>query len=124
MKPVTILCALAFLVLVTALPIRAMGADAVQEANLEQMIANAKTPADHEAIAKYYDQQAAKANEQVQWHQKLLKAYMANPRFSTMQMHCSRLVDFYKNEAKEDRKLAQEHREMATSAKSESTQSP
>jgi len=113
--------ALLMLVATTSLPTTRASAD---DTNVEQMIENAKTPADHEAIAKYYDQQAAKANEQVQWHQKLLKAYMANPRFSTMQMHCSRLVDFYKNEAKENTKLAQEHREMARSTASESTQSP
>ena len=113
--------ALLMLVVMTALP--AIGA-AVDDTNVEQMIENAKTPADHEAIAKYYDQQAAKAHEQMQWHEKLLKAYMANPRLSTMQMHCSRLVDLYKNEAKEDRKLAHEHREMARSTTSESTRSP
>jgi hypothetical protein len=107
-----------------ALPARAIAADAVQEANLEQMIEKAKTPADHEAIARHYDQRAAEANGQVQWHQKLLKAYMAAPRLSTMQMHCSRLVDLYRSEAKEDRKLAQEHREMGKAAKSESASQP
>jgi hypothetical protein len=107
--------ALLVLVVLTGLPTIRAHAD---DTNIEQMIENAKTPADHEAIAKYYDQQGAKAHQEMQWHQKLLKAYMANPRFSTMQMHCSRLVDFYKNEAKEDKKLAQEHREMAKAAES------
>ncbi len=105
--------ALLVLVVVSGLPTIRAAAD---DTNIEQMIENAKTPADHEAIAKYYDQQEAKADEQVKWHQKLLNAYKTNPRFSTMQMHCSRLVDVYKNEAKEDRKLAHEHREMAKAA--------
>ncbi len=113
--------ALLMLVAMSAFPATAAAAE---NTDIEQMIENAKAPADHEAIAKYYDQQAAKADEQVQWHQKLLKAYMANPRLSTMQMHCSRLVDFYRNEAKEDRKLAEAHREMARSTKAESAQSP
>lgn len=107
--------ALLVLIVATGLPTIRASAD---DTNIEQMIEKAKTPVDHEAIAKYYDQEAAKAHEQMQWHQKLLTAYKTNPRLSAMQMHCSRLVDLYKNEAKEDRKLAQEHREMAKSAES------
>lgn len=112
MKRLMLVLAPALLVLVVAAVLPTIRASA-DDANVEQMIENAKTPADHEAIAKYYDQEAAKDDEQVQWHQKLLKAYMANPRFSTMQMHCSRLVDLYKNEAKENRRLAHDHRMMA-----------
>ncbi len=62
MKRVTILLA-AGLVLLAAvsLPIIEAGAQqtAVTDDNLNQMIASAKTPADHEAIAAYYDAEAA-----------------------------------------------------------------
>ena len=63
--------ALLVLVVLTGLPTIRAHAD---DTNIEQMIENAKTPADHEAIAKYYDQQGAKAHQEMQWHQKLLKA--------------------------------------------------
>jgi hypothetical protein len=116
MKRVTMLLAAGFVLLAaTTLPVmRAVAQQAtVTSDNLDQMIENAKTPADHESIAKYYDQQAAKDDEQAKLHQEQVKAYATNPRLSTMQMHCSRLIDLSKEEAKENRRLAHDHRMMA-----------
>lgn len=116
MRRITMLFAGTFIVLAaTTLPVtRAIAQQAVvTDENLDQMIENAKTPADHEAIAKYYDQQAAKHDQEAKLHQEQVKAYATNPRLSTMQMHCSRLIDFSKEAAKEDRELAHDHRMMA-----------
>ncbi len=116
MKRVTMLVAAGFVLLAaTTLPVmRAVAQETiVTDDNLDQMIENAKTPADHEAIAKYYDQQAAKHDEEAKLHQEQVKAYATNPRLSTMQMHCSRLIEFSKEAAKEDRQLAHDHRMMA-----------
>ena len=47
---------------VATLPTVRVGAQqptAVTDDNLDQMVANAKTPADHEAIAAFYEQEAA-----------------------------------------------------------------
>jgi hypothetical protein len=118
MKPVTTLCALAFLVLVTALPIRAMGESAVQEANLEQMITNAKTPADHEAIATYYDREAADNASTAEFHRKLAKAYAdLHIKPTDMRHHCEEMAKYFAGVARDAKLLAAEHREMAKKAK-------
>jgi hypothetical protein len=84
-----------------------------QDQDIDQMIESAKTPADYEAVAAYYDKQADEAQKQLDWHEKLYKTYKQNPRMSTMQMHCHRLIHIYKNEVKEDRMTADEYRHMA-----------
>jgi len=118
MKPVTILCALAFLVLVTALPMPTMGASAAQEADLEQMIANAKTPADHEAIAAYYDREAADNDSKAEFHRKLAKTYAdLHVKPSDMRNHCEQMAKYFEGAAKDAKLLAAEHREMAKKAK-------
>ncbi len=118
MKPVTILCALTFLVLATAMPIPAIGADAVQEANLEQMIANAKTPADHEAIATYYDREAADNASTAEFHRKLAKTYAdLHIKPTDMRHHCEEMAKYFAGVARDAKLLAAEHREMAKKAK-------
>ncbi len=74
-----------------------------QDENIEQMIENAKTAADYEAIAAYYEKKADEAQQQLQWHESLYKTYKQNPRMSTMQMHCHRLISLYKAEVKKIR---------------------
>jgi hypothetical protein len=105
--------ALVLLIAVAALPNPQAFA---QDQNIEQMIENAKTPADYEAIAAYYDKQADAAQQQLDWHEKLYKTYKQNPRMSTMQMHCHRLIALYKQQVKEDRVTADEYRHMAKKA--------
>ena len=118
MKPITILCALAFLVLVTALPVPTMGASAAQEANLEQMIANAKTPADHEAIAAYYDREAADGDSKAEFHTKLAKTYRdLRIKPTDMSHHCEQMAKYFDGVARDAKLLAAEHREMAKKAK-------
>jgi hypothetical protein len=116
MKRITILFAAGlFILAATTLPaMRALAQQAVvTDENMDQMIENAKTPADHEAIAKYYDQKAAQNDAELKMHQEQVKAYATNPRLSTMQMHCGRLIDLSKEQAKENRELAHDHRMMA-----------
>lgn len=88
-----------------------------QEQDIEQMVANAKTPADYEAIAAYYDKQGDEAQKQLDWHEKLYKTYQQNPRLSTMQMHCHRLISLYKQQVKEDKVTADQYRQIAKKAK-------
>jgi alcohol dehydrogenase class IV len=105
--------ALGLLVSGTTLPVARAFA---QDQNIEQMIENAKTPADYEAIAAYYDKQADEAQKQLDWHEKLYKTYKQNPRLSTLQMHCHRLIRLYKEQLKEDRVTADQYRQMAKKA--------
>ncbi len=82
-------------------------------------IAAAKTPADHEAIAKAYDDEANKLDAMAKEHEEMAKSYRAmstgvkgaNP--AAMAAHCSKLVSEYKAAAKENRDLAAAHQQMA-----------
>lgn len=79
----------------------------------------AKTPADFEAIAKGYDQEAARLDAMAAEHEQMAKAYQAmavgkkggNP--SQMAAHCKRLVDKYKSAAEVNREMAAAQRQMA-----------
>ncbi len=107
--------ALLLAVAATALPTaRAFAQD---ETNIEQMIENAKTASDYEAIAAYYEKKGDEAQQQLEWHESLYKTYKQNPRLSTMQMHCHRLIRIYKDQVKEDKVMADQYRQMAKKAK-------
>ena len=68
MRRVTIFLALILVLFAAGTPstIRADAQQAVvTDDNLDQMIANAKTPAEHEAIASFYEQQATDARRRL-----------------------------------------------------------
>src|SRR5262245_24752711 len=48
---------------------------AQEEKSIEQMLTEAKTPADHEAIAAYYDKEAQEAHSKHAEHQKMKEWY-------------------------------------------------
>src|SRR5260370_16441485 len=78
MKRVTILLA-AVLVLLAAASLPAIRAGAqpavVTDDNLDQMIASAKAPADHQAIAAFYEQEAADAKKKAALHRNTAETY-------------------------------------------------
>ena len=89
--------------------------------SIEQMITEAKTPADHEAIATYYDREAQAAHQKHAEHKKLADFYAATPalktKSGTLFTHCSAAAKKYEEIAKEYEALAKLHREMAKMAK-------
>jgi hypothetical protein len=105
--------ALLLMVAVTTVPTRWAFA---QDQDIEQMTANAKTAADYEALAAYYQKKGEEAQKQLEWHQKLYKTYSQNPRLSTLRMHCHRLIHIYKDEARENLTMADEYRQLAKKA--------
>jgi hypothetical protein len=72
-----------------------------QETDMSAMIGNAKTPADHEALAKMYQDEADKAKAQAAAHNKMAEAYAQYPRMNELTGHCKRLANYYKEAAKE-----------------------
>jgi hypothetical protein len=106
------------LVLLAAIALPAIGAHAQQQAvtdgNLAQMIADAKTPADHEAIAEYYDKEAAaddaKAKLHHAVHHEYEKFHLKPPE---MVEHCDELAESFQRAAEQDRALAAAHRAIA-----------
>lgn len=95
----------------------------ISKSELRDLIANAKTPADHERIAQYFDAEAAKYEADAKKHEEEASYYAAHPTnpangqgrvYSTeMQSHCSDLGAKLKEAAQEARMIAAGHREMA-----------
>jgi hypothetical protein len=83
---------------------------AESNSDIQQMIENAKTPADHQAIADYYDKQAATAKDGIKRHQQMLEQNKSNP---AIVKHCRLMIRAYRIQEQSSKKLAQLHREMA-----------
>lgn len=83
------------------------------------LIANARTPADHERIAAYYRAEGQRLKVEQQDHQKMLEAYLKNPsthtipKWPTMEQHCRNLIAYYGKAAQQAFALADLHDQMA-----------
>jgi hypothetical protein len=105
-----------------ALPITyAVGAENV---DILQKVQTAKTPADHEAIAAYYEQQAAAAKKNADMHRQMAETYKGGGTAigkgsgaTAMPQHCQNLAKSFDEEAAQYAAMAQVHRELAKSAK-------
>jgi hypothetical protein len=87
---------------------------------ITQRIEAARTPADHQSLATYYTQEAAKARDKVLEHRRMGASYktMASvSRDSGMYNHCNSLVKSSEDMAKEYDALAASHRQLAEQAK-------
>ena len=90
-----------------------------QESSLVQKIESAKTRADHEALAAFYEQEAKTAQAKVEEHKQMAKAYGKIGHLvekHNMLQHCDRLVKNYQDAAQGNLALAKLHRELAAKA--------
>ncbi len=97
-----------------------MPAGSAEDKNIEQMISEAKTPADHEAIAAYYEKEAQEAQQKYEEHLKLKAAYAKIPHLASktgLPAHCDSIAKKYANIAKDYEALAKLHKGMANSTK-------
>jgi hypothetical protein len=72
-----------------------------QETDMSEMIGSAKTPADHLALAKMYQDEADKDKAQAAKHKKMAAAYAQFTRNNELTAHCQRLANYYKEAANE-----------------------
>jgi hypothetical protein len=83
-------------------------------------ITAAKTPADHEAIAKAYESEAASLEKMAAMHKNLGETYSSQAGGKALHAaqakHCDSVASDLAAAAKEERALAAEHRKMATTA--------
>ena len=121
MRRVTTLVAAGIVLLaVAALPTIRAGAQpaVVTEDNLDQMIASANTSADHQAIASFYEQQAADAKKKAELHRNTADTYrklkVSHPVY--MAHMCDGIASMWDKIAAENLKLAKAHEEMAKKA--------
>jgi hypothetical protein len=121
MKRVTMLFAAGLLFLAAAsLPI--MRASALQavvtDDNLDQMIASAKTRAEHEAIAAFYEQQVLDATKKASIHRRTAETYrsLKIPKPVYMAEMCDGIAAMWDKIAADNSKLAKAHEDMANNA--------
>ena len=118
----TMLIAAGFVLLATAaLPTiraNAQPAPAVTDNNLDQMIADAKTASDHDAIAAYYEQEAAATEKKADLHRRTASTYrtlkIAKPVY--MAEMCDGIATMWDKIATDEETLAKAHHEMAEKA--------
>jgi len=118
MKRITLFLApILMLITVASLPIIRAGAQSsvVTDDNLNEMIANAKTPSDHEAIAAYYEQQAADAKKKAALHRNTADTYrkLKISKPVGMAEMCDGIASMWTKIAAGDTKLANAQRELA-----------
>jgi hypothetical protein len=112
------------MVVVLANPFTVGAKEKISKRALQEMIAGAKSAADHKAIADYYYAEAAKAqakaiehDEMVGWYRKAGEGVKKTPYTPGTINHCERLVNDYKSTLADLTALAKEHEAMAKQAK-------
>jgi hypothetical protein len=97
----------------------AQGCGARHPDDILRSVADAKTAADHEAIAEYFERQAADNETLASFHRRLGETYSQwhNSYKVNMVQHCEKAADEYAKIAAENSALAQEHRKLAQDAK-------
>jgi endonuclease III len=85
--------------------------------DMSQAVQNAETKADHEALAKHYDEAADEMQLKVDEHKKLLsqyesKSYLYGRQAQSFKDHCQWLIAAYEKAVTSNRRMAEMHREM------------
>jgi hypothetical protein len=89
--------------------------------DLEKAIQTAKTPADHERIAAYYEQEAAEYKKKAAQHERMGNEYemykfpihQKGHDMAKASAHCKDLARLFSQTAEEYLSLAREHRQLA-----------
>jgi hypothetical protein len=81
--------------------------------NIAQKVRDAKTPADHQAIAAFFEQEAYAAQQEATLHGQLQDTYAEKPDMQMMVSHCETLVKHYQEIAKDLKTMAEMHKKMA-----------
>jgi hypothetical protein len=106
-------------------PVSAVEPTKMSAKKVKELVANAKTSADHLKLATWYKAEADKLEAQANDHEGLADVYKSHSAvlgsktsipISGSATHCSNLAKSLRDAAKEDRELATEHELMAKSA--------
>jgi hypothetical protein len=85
--------------------------------NIAQKVRDAKTPADHQAIAAVFEKEAQAAQQAAKQHSQLKDAYAKKPDMQMMVSHCDTLVKHYQEIAKDLGAMAEMHKKMGGMAR-------
>ncbi|MFZ5510684.1 MAG: hypothetical protein ACOZCP_11590 [Pseudomonadota bacterium] len=86
---------------------------------LQEQIRNARTASDHEALAQYFQTQAADAKAQAARHRKMAETYQGAPTYRGgrgLASHCESIARSYENLEKEQLAMADLHKRLAAEA--------
>ena len=113
LRLITTLFACVLVIGMTAVPSYVLAGTAV-----DQMIESAKTKADHEKLAIYYEDAANTLNAKAEEHKKMAIAYRAMTTtnkggLAGFVAHCDRLVAKYEEMAADNQELAKLHHQFA-----------
>jgi hypothetical protein len=108
-----------------ALAGQSKSSDLLTNKQVTELVANAKTPADHIKLQKHFLALAAKYEADADEHVAEAQAYRKNPTFRETKSpggpataaHCDRFAELTREAAKEARELASAHEHMAAAAK-------
>jgi hypothetical protein len=86
--------------------------------DMSQAVQNAETKADHEALARHYEEAADEMQLKVDEHKKLLgqyesKSYLYGRQAQSFKDHCQWLINAYEKAVVSNRKMAEMHRAKA-----------
>lgn len=89
--------------------------------DMAQAVQTAKTRADHEALAKHYENAAKEMQAKLQEHKKMYEEYEAHREYYgrrglDMDAMCRALIHFYGQAAEKNMEMAESHRKMAIEA--------
>jgi hypothetical protein len=76
----------------------------------------AETPAEHEAVAKSYEDEARRLSKEADTHQELANLYKPTSRNAGMGVHCAALEKEYRAASRENLELAAIQHELAKEA--------
>ncbi|UWZ86564.1 hypothetical protein [Occallatibacter riparius] len=106
-------------------PVSQLATEHLSAKQLNALVANAKTSADHERIANYYELKAQEYRAQAQVHAKMLAEFMANSatnndkaHFGTVN-HCDFLFKSLTRRAQDADRLARDQERLAQVASTE-----
>jgi hypothetical protein len=115
MKPLVMMMSASLVALALSGGAWAAGSTALDPAKIEA----AKTPAEHEAIAKAYEAEALSIEKMAEMHKNLAETYGqpgGKPWQAKQAKHCDSVAASLKTAAQEERALAAEHHKMAKEA--------
>jgi hypothetical protein len=111
------------MLLVAGTPARAQDG-LLNKQELKTLISNAKTPEDHQRLAKHFIAKAAQLEDDAKDHEALAAQYKANPNLHEMKhpgsqqtaSHCLTMARSLRKAAEDARKVASDHELMAKGA--------
>jgi hypothetical protein len=93
--------------------------DEAPPASIETKILNAKSKADHQELAEYYEKEAKSLRASVQLQQEMYDVYgkVGFSEKNVLRRHCASLAKEYEEAARENLEMAKIHRRLAEKAK-------